>query len=128
MLIGFHRWTVTWVFVLATGGLEVWDVNAAGAPERRSPLSWGLTGFPDLDAAKVRRPSHGTARLWRSRLRAAALVHGALAGTGRQRRQLWLRYAEAAFSARVTCANGLNLHAMRTGSHPDFHACITCPF
>ena len=30
-------------------------MSAAAAPQRRSPLAWGLTGFPDLDSAKVGR-------------------------------------------------------------------------
>lgn len=35
------------------GGLEVWDKRACGAPVRRSPLEWGLTGFAQQDAIQV---------------------------------------------------------------------------
>lgn len=37
----------------APGGLEVWDKRVAGAPVRRSPLEWGLTGFAQQDAIQV---------------------------------------------------------------------------
>jgi len=33
----------------------VWDVTQPAGPQRRSPLSWGLTGFPGEDNEKVGR-------------------------------------------------------------------------
>mmetsp|Transcript_5155 Transcript_5155/g.14817 ORF Transcript_5155/g.14817 Transcript_5155/m.14817 type:complete len:405 (-) Transcript_5155:532-1746(-) len=54
-------WAIAWsspqTFVTAgtTGGLEVWD-RRGGKPVARSPMSWGATGFAELDLAQ------GTAR------------------------------------------------------------------
>ncbi len=36
------------------GGLEVWDKRRPGRPQLRSPLSWGVTGSPALDASQAR--------------------------------------------------------------------------
>ncbi len=49
-----RRWHRDECGVLLEGGLEVWDKRRPGKSQLRSPLSWGLTGSPALDASHVR--------------------------------------------------------------------------